>query len=145
MAWGNPPMWVLEADLINGKLKKLSFRQCKAGLNLYIPTFENGCSLLIHVCVSYLHVCRYIFKCLLRSTPPAQTLQLQRTSPWYQVTKIQSRRLTNTARIIAYIANSNDSSKITSLVEISSRVFSQTILLELNLIQRTGHVHYSWV
>jgi hypothetical protein len=34
---------------IDGKLKKLGFRQCEADPSLYIPTFENGCFLLLYV------------------------------------------------------------------------------------------------
>src|SRR5436190_13692167 len=34
---------------IDRKLKKLCFRQCKADPSLYIPTFENGCFLLLYV------------------------------------------------------------------------------------------------
>jgi reverse transcriptase-like protein len=31
------------------KLRNLGFRQCEADENLYIPTFENGCFLLLYV------------------------------------------------------------------------------------------------
>jgi hypothetical protein len=34
---------------IDDKLKKLGFRQCEADSNLYIPTFKNGCFLLLYV------------------------------------------------------------------------------------------------
>ena len=34
---------------IDSKLKELGFRQCDADPNLYIPTFENGCFLLLYV------------------------------------------------------------------------------------------------
>jgi Reverse transcriptase (RNA-dependent DNA polymerase)/Integrase core domain len=34
---------------IDAKLRKLGFRQCDTDRNLYIPTFENGCLLLLHV------------------------------------------------------------------------------------------------
>ena len=34
---------------IDRKLKKLGFRQCEADPSLYIPTFENGCFLLLYV------------------------------------------------------------------------------------------------
>ena len=34
---------------IDGKLEKLGFRPCQADPNLYIPTFKNGCLLLLYM------------------------------------------------------------------------------------------------
>jgi Reverse transcriptase (RNA-dependent DNA polymerase) len=42
----SPHEWYKDID---GKLRNLGFRQCEADENLYIPTFDNGCFLLLYV------------------------------------------------------------------------------------------------